>query len=244
MKNYIPDPAKSQSVSALTPPIISCYNLDIKHLKWRYLMNRYFTCLGLPGSFVLTILLSLTALLSAIIQPSIGRWLCFAAMILSSIGDIFLMRFMGLNRIFPNYFLWGAASFMIAHIIYTLSYRSLAASKSLSFFNGGVVLAAIIALCGLIYVLYTCHQRNNYSNFILVTVYLFIICINCASIFSYAWASFPKHPWTIFAAIGALSFFISDFIIGIGMLAGVNRYDHLIWWFYPIGQILIILFCR
>lgn len=207
-------------------------------------MNRYFACLGLPGSFVLTMLLSLTALLSALIRPSVARWLCFAAMFMSSIGDIFLMRFMGLDRTFPNYFIWGAASFMIAHIIYTLSYRSLAASKGLSFFNGGVVLAVIIALCGLVYVLYTCHHRNDYSNFLLVTIYLFIICINCASIFSYSWASIQNRPWTILAAVGALSFFISDFIIGIGMLADINRYNHLIWWFYPIGQILIILFCR
>lgn len=207
-------------------------------------MNKYFAFNGLPGSFVLTILLSGLALISALIQPSPARWLCFAAMFMSTIGDIFLMRFRGLNRYFPNYFIWGAAAFMIAHIIYIMAYRTLAASKGLSFFNGGVVIAILIALASLAYIIHTCIQRKNYSNLPLSVIYLAVISLNCASIFSYTWSSFLRQPWTIFASIGALSFFVSDFIIGLGLLANIVRYDHLIWWYYPIGQLLLILFCR
>ncbi|MBR6766972.1 MAG: hypothetical protein IKM02_03375, partial [Clostridia bacterium] len=176
-------------------------------------MNRYFALGGLPGSFVLTVLLSLTAFVSALINPCPARWLCFGAMLLSSVGDIFLMRFKGLNRWFPNYFIWGASAFMIAHIIYALAYRKLAASKGrLPFFNGGAVIAALAATASLVYIVYICVQRHSYSNLPLAAIYLLIISINCASVFSYAWASFPRSPWTIFAAAGAISFFVSDFI--------------------------------
>jgi len=207
-------------------------------------MNRYFAFNGLPGSFVLTLLLSGLALLSALVKPCTARWLCFAGMVMSSIGDIFLMRFRGLDRLFPNYFIWGAAAFMVAHILYTFSYRSLSASRGHRFFNGGVIFVMILSALSLIYILNVCHKRSNYSDLPLSIVYLAVISIGCCAIFSYAWASFPKRPWAILSAVGALSFFISDFIIGLGMLAGINRYSHLIWWFYPIGQILIILFCR
>lgn len=193
---------------------------------------------------MLTMLLSFTALVSALIRPCPARWLCFAAMFMSSIGDIFLMRFRGLNRYFPNYFIWGASAFMIAHILYTFSYRMLAKSHGLRFLNGGVAIAVVVALASFIYVLSACKKRHDFTNFPLVVIYLIIITINCSSIFSYAWASFLKRPWTVLAAIGALSFYISDLIIGVGMLAKIVKYDHLIWWFYPIGQFLIILFCR
>lgn len=207
-------------------------------------MNRYFACFGLPGSFVLTMLLSLLSLISALTKPCPARWLCFAAMIMSSVGDIFLMRFRGLNRWFPNYFIWGAGAFMIAHIIYAFSYRLLAKSKGFSFMNGGVVIAILMILASIFYCLYLCKGSGKYSNFPLCVIYLLVIGINCASIFSYSWAAFLKQPWSILAAVGAVSFFISDFIIGLGLLANISRYDRFIWWYYPIGQFLIILFCR
>ena len=43
------------------------------------------------------------------------------------------------------------------------------------------------------------------------------------------------------AAAGALVFFLSDLIIGMGALCQVNQFDSLIWWLYPIGQLLLIL---
>ena len=55
-------------------------------------MNRYFAWFGQPGAFVLTLLLSLFALIMALRRPQLDRWLCFGAKAFSSIGDIFLMR--------------------------------------------------------------------------------------------------------------------------------------------------------
>ena len=59
--------------------------------------------------------------------------------------------------------------------------------------------------------------------------------------FSYAWSQGFSNLLALLAAAGAVSFFVSDLFIGLGMVTGVTRYDHLIWWYYPIGQILLIL---
>ena len=49
-------------------------------------MHKYFSWFGLPGSMVLSGLLSLTALVLALCFHSKDRWLCCAAMLLSTIG--------------------------------------------------------------------------------------------------------------------------------------------------------------
>lgn len=204
-------------------------------------MNRFFAWFDLPGSFVLTMLMSALALILAILRPSRHRWLCFAAMALSSIGDIFLMRFMGLDEIFPNYFVIGAGFFMAAHVTYFFSFRSLSRSKGHKLFNGGIVAALIIAAVCLVYFTVVCAQREDFGMYPLCMIYLAAITSSCAIIFSYTRAEFKTRPVVCFASIGAVSLFLSDLIIGLGVLAGITQFDFLIWWLYPIGQILIIL---
>lgn len=205
-------------------------------------MNRYFAWFGQPGAFVLTLLLSLFALIMALRRPQLDRWLCFIAMAFSSIGDIFLMRYGGLQRYFPNYFVIGAASFAVAHLFYAAAYRTLARRKGHSFLNGGVVPAALLAVGCAVYFTRICIRRNDFGDYPLCMAYLVVIALNCAVVLSYAWAEFRKRPVAILAAAGALSFLISDLFIGLGVLAGNYRFDHLIWWYYPIGQILLIAF--
>lgn len=49
-------------------------------------MQKYFEWFGLPGSFVLSMLLSLFALVMALIFPTGDRMLCLAAMAFSTMG--------------------------------------------------------------------------------------------------------------------------------------------------------------
>lgn len=203
-------------------------------------MDQYFRCFGLPGSFVLTVLMSLYALVLAVLHPSQARLLCLAAMLMSSVGDIFLMRFKGLDRIFPNYFVIGAAFFMAAHLLYMGCYALKIRQSGAPFWNGGVIAAAAIALACFVYFTGVCARRHDFSSYPLALAYLVVITLNCACIFSYSFSAFAAHPAAIAAAAGALSFLLSDLIIGLGMLAGINRYDDLIWWLYPVGQVLII----
>jgi hypothetical protein len=92
-------------------------------------------------------------------------------------------------------------------------------------------------------VLFTMAFRQSYISTIMVTlcfVYAIIIGANCVTIFSYAWS---VRSWRSIAALGALSFFISDLIIGLNtlLIPIPDNWGDAIWWFYPIGQILILL---
>ena len=107
--------------------------------------------------------------------------------------------------------------------------------------GGGMVTAVVIAVVCLVYFTVICHQRNDFSMYFLCLLYLIVITVNCATVFSYAWSAVKKKPYLIFCAVGALSFFISDMLLGLEVLAGIYDYSFLVWWFYPIGQIIIII---
>lgn len=203
-------------------------------------MNRYFAWFGLQGSFVLTYLLSLLSLVMAIAGRKKERWLIFLAMIFSSIGDLFLMDFGDLEKIFENTFIMGAAAFMVSHVIYAFAYRRMAKKRGGKFLNGGAAAALIVCAGCAIYFANACAQRRNFSDFPLAMIYLAVIGTNLAAVFSYAWAQRKTNPLTFLAAAGAALFFASDFIIGLGMMARITKWDYLIWWLYPIGQILLI----
>lgn len=158
----------------------------------------------------------------------------------SSLGDVFMTRFMDIDLIFPNYFIIGAAFFMLAHVLYILTYRTLMKKKGYRFFNGGVTVAVLMALACLIYFTVICFRQGNLGMFFLCMAYLVVITANCSFIFSYTVSDFKARPIVILASLGALSFFVSDLIIGLGTLANINSFGYLIWWFYPIGQILLI----
>ena len=203
-------------------------------------MNKYFACFGLPGAFVLSMLMSLFALALALLSPTPARWFCFAAMALSSVGDTFLTNFKGIKNIFPNYFTIGAAFFMAAHLLYIASYGIKIRNSGAAFFNGGVILVLAAAIALYVYFIHLSISTGHKSVLPLVVVYLAIISADCMTIFSYAWSQGFSNPLAILAAVGAVSFMISDLIIGLGIAGGITKYDSLIWWYYPIGQILMI----
>lgn len=207
-------------------------------------MDDYFRWFGLPGSFVLTCLMSFLAVLLALLQPSVHRTLCAAAMILSSFGDIVLMNFRGVGTRIPvSYFYVGAGFFILAHIIYICAFSHRIRQSGTPYLNAGFAAAAVLVL--LVWIVLTVAAfrkgRIDWVMYGLCFVYMCIIGLNCATIFSFA---FSAGGWYLLAAAGALSFFVSDLIIGMVKLAGISTpaLQNGIWWFYPIGQILIILF--
>lgn len=207
-------------------------------------MDQYFQWFGLPGSFVLTCLMSLMAVVLAVFLSSPHRWLCAAAMIVSSLGDIVLMNFKNIGSRMPvPYFYVGAVLFMGAHLLYIGAFASRIRQNGWRLANAGFWTAAAFVL--LIWIVLTVFSfRVGASEpimYLLCLVYMCIIGCNCAVICSFA---FSAGGWYLIAAAGALSFFISDLIIGIDRLTGFTTpaLQEGIWWFYPIGQILIILF--
>lgn len=208
-------------------------------------MDKFFeiSALNLPGAFVLTCLMSLLAIILALVFRTTDRTLCVFAMLLSSVGDILLMNFRGLNKLIPDNFFVGAGFFIAAHIIYMLAFGSLIKNGGYKFFNAGAF--AGIALIVVVFVFFTYltfkNEKFDAKMYIMFVLYLLIIGANCCTIFSYSVSAFKARPAAILAAIGALSFFLSDCFIGMNSLAGISGFGKYIWWFYPIGQLLILI---
>ena len=206
-------------------------------------MHKYFSWFGLPGSMVLSGLLSLTALVLALVFRTKDRSLCFAAMFLSTFGDLFMANFPSVSEKLPiPSFFVGATFFIFAHIVYIFAYHSLIRENAYTFINPGFWAAVgFVLFCGVL-VIIKCFRNGNvpWAMLILCVIYMCIIGLNCATIFSFAWS--VKSIRSI-VALGALSFFLSDLIIGVEALTGYTT-DFLwsmIWWLYPIGQVLIIV---
>ena len=107
-------------------------------------MDKFFRWFGLPGAVVLTALLSTTALLRALFVPSAVHWLCFAAMLCSSAGDLFLAHLKALTSRIKNCFTIGCIWFMISHSLYALCYGMKSADLGMPVFNVGAVIALLI----------------------------------------------------------------------------------------------------
>lgn len=204
-------------------------------------MNRFFGCFGLPGSLVLTGLMSLLAFVLALVFPTPARWLCLAAMLFSSVGDIFLMHHPVIEKKFPNYFTYGAVSFMVAHVFYALCYAGMIRRSGAAIINPGVGCMVVITLVIAVWFIMSARKLGRMDRLPLILVYIVMITLDTSMALSYAWSQGLHHPLAWLAAVGALSFLFSDLIIGLRVVMEDTRLEHLIWWYYPIGQILLIL---
>lgn len=196
-------------------------------------MDKYFKIGNLPGTAVLTILLSLFALLLALLFPSRHRTLVFLAMVISSIGDFLLMS---TEKNSALRFILGAVAFMLAHVLYAFAYGSRLTPLSL---NAGVIFTLSVFVLGAIAILYMYNKGNaSAATLVLVLIYFLVICIANLAVSLY---TFSVGGLAIFALIGSVCFILSDFFIGMSLLVQNSSTGHLIWWFYPIGQLLLIL---
>lgn len=196
-------------------------------------MDKYFKIGNLPGTAVLTVFLSLLALILALLFPSRHRTLVFLAMFVSSIGDFLLMS-TGKNGSLR--FLLGAAAFMIAHILYAFAYGSRLTPFSL---NAGIIFTLSVFVLGSVAILYMYNKGNaSATTLALVLIYFLVICIANLAVNLY---TFSVGGLAVFALIGSVCFILSDFFIGMNLLVQNGSAGHLIWWFYPIGQLLLIL---
>ena len=205
-------------------------------------MDKYFRWFGLPGAVVLTSLLSAFALFRAVAAPTPMRFVCFAAMALSSVGDVFLAHLKSLHARFRNCFLIGAVFFMAAHLLYVLAYgMKLFHTAGALPWNTGTTAALLIGLSAFCLLLTLSIKSGRTKNLSLIAVYLFIILLNCSAVFTYAFAQGFSSPSAVCAALGVLSFLLSDLVIGLNLAGNIHRFDRFLWWLYPIGQALLIL---
>lgn len=212
-------------------------------MKGIIIVTRFFRWFGLPGRFVLTLLMSGLSVLLAFYFPSVPHFIAAGAMLLSSLGDILLMNFRPVTRLLPfRGFKAGSAVFTLAHLTYASAFGYKIYKSKLSFFNAGVVIAfAIFVTLVLLTVILTFLRHSDGINMLAPgMIYLLVISINCAAIFSCA---FSMGGLAIVSSVGILSFLTSDYFIMLDKVCGVDSktLNELIWWFYPIGQILLLV---
>ncbi len=191
---------------------------------------------------IISISLVIFAFILFCIRPSAtDAKICLLAMFFSFLGDLSL-NCMPINKR-PYYLLYtGAAFFMIAHLLYAAAYYWLICVSNNVFFNLGASLACtFIVLLFIASVAFTIYSKSKpkVMTIIVFCLYTLIIATNFVTIYSYSWS------FSAISFIGALSFLISDFIIGIETVFKIKSKTlrKLVWIFYPIGQILIIA-CR
>lgn len=118
------------------------------------------------------------------------------------------------------------------------------------------ILVGALCLYALLLFLGICMYRKDYRYWWLIVAYVCLIGVNCTVVFSYAWAHVSQTEicltgmemsWylkriysAIGAAVGAMSFLISDVCLGLNRVAGMKGVFKFVWIFYPIGQFLLI----
>lgn len=181
------------------------------------------------------------AFISYVVRPeALDSKICLVAMLFSFIGDLSLNGMPLEKR--PQLLMYaGAVFFMVAHLVYAGAY-SLLISDSYEFINLGAIIAyAFMVLFLLVSIICVKISKQSLGIPMIVVfgIYIIIIGINFITICSYSWSA------KALSFIGALSFLISDFIIGAETVFAIksDTLRKLVWIFYPIGQFLIIT-CR
>lgn len=210
-------------------------------MKTRFKLMDYIPLISNRTKIEISMFLVVFAYLSYVVHPeSLDTTFCFIAMFFSFIGDISLNGMPLEKR--PNWLMYtGAASFMVAHLLYAKAYYVLI-KDSYEFFNAGMIISSVfMVLFLLVSIICVIKSKQSLKALMLVIfgIYIFIIGINFITICSYSWSA------KALSFIGALSFLISDFIIGIETVFKIksSTLRKLVWVFYPIGQFLIIT-CR
>lgn len=169
------------------------------------------------------------------------RRICLIAMLFSFIGDICL-NCMPINKRPHKLLYTGAFFFMIAHLVYASAYTFMIHNTGKEFVTPGAYIAyAIMVIIFLVSIIciYITRTTTKFPMIVVFLLYLTIVSMNFITICSYSY-SFKSLSF-----IGAASFLISDYIIGIETIFKIksNTLRKLVWIFYPIGQILILI-CR
>jgi uncharacterized membrane protein YhhN len=161
-------------------------------------------------------------------------------MMFSFIGDFALNYSTSPSERPFEWFLVGGVSFVAAHIFYCISYIIKASIKGISFFNVGALIVFVMMIVITIYFLVKAKEMRRSKLFIFATIYLWLTSVNYMVVISYA-VSIKSIESIV--ALGGLSFLASDVIIGLEQLTGLKSKTarELVWWLYPIGQIILII---
>lgn len=186
-------------------------------------------------------LLSLLAVILFLRNRREERQLCMVAMILSSIGDVFMTDVLKLGSAST---IPGAVFFILAHIVYAVCFFRAGKKKQCRIVNNGFIVGAcLIAFSvALLTILMFVTTGQMQSMYVPLLGYLAFIGLNLISQFSYG---FSRKGKFYFLPVAMTLFLVSDLLVFLPMLAIVQEsviYNLLIWVLYLPAQLLIILF--
>ncbi len=207
-------------------------------------MNRWFDKIPIlgerfSGKIILSFLMLLLSGFLFVAIKSSDKIICVLGMVFAFMGDIFLNY--PPNDLKDEFdILLGGSAFAMAHLIYCISYAIKITRNGFSYFNFGVVFAIILLLAITVYFIYKTKNTSKKKRLYMAIAYLWITGINYITIFSY---SFSAKSIESLAMLGGILFLASDVIIGLEKLNNLKSKlaRELVWWLYPIGQMLIII---
>ena len=193
-------------------------------------MDKYFAWFGLPGSLVLTTLLSITAIALTICFRTKDRKIAASAIVCCSMDDIMLAGYFGMDELIGSgAFYVGDGIFSGGHLIYIAAYMVQISVNDYTYKNkgfwGGIVFTTTVFVVITVYMV----ANGTFPGITMYGICILYACIigaDLSTIWSFSYSACSKKS---VAELGVLVFFISDLIIGIGKLCGINYFDVSIW---------------
>ena len=188
---------------------------------------------------IMTALLSLTAVILFLIFRTSARRDCMTAMLLSSVGDMFMVNVFGLGQ-FSTYI--GAAMFIAAHIVYGGCFLKLSKATGKKYINSGFIVGLVIMIASalLLGVLaFTVPAEPKPIMFALILIYIAAIAYNVCGNFSYG---FNAKGIRLILPAAVLVFYVTDVFIFFDMLGINSDLRQFVWYAYPLAQLALILF--
>lgn len=190
------------------------------------------------AKLVISIILSVTAVVLFIILRGRERRNTMIAMLLCTLGDVFMIDTFGLGDIstYP-----GAAFFIAAHIVYAITFMKASKTKGYKIKNPGMIIGIVVTVVGAIILAVAMFAKTGkmQSMFLPILVYLAIIGWNLSCQFSYA---VSEKGLRFFLVAGMFLFLISDLAIFLAMVNVMPEHNDFVWLTYIPAQLILILF--
>lgn len=191
------------------------------------------------AKMIMTAILSITAILLFVFLGGRSRRECMIAMLLSTIGDVFMVDGV-INWEYSTFV--GAAMFIAAHIVYAGCFVKNINERGYTYcnkgFNAGLWLMILSAVI-LGVLAFTIPEKPAVLMFFLILIYIAVIGYNLCSQFSFAYSA--KGVFYVLPVAITL-FYLTDIFIFFDMLDIEHSTRNLVWYGYPLAQLAIILF--
>lgn len=192
---------------------------------------------------ICTGLLSALAIVLFILnRKSKARLYCMIAMLFGSIGDIFMTNAVQIDETVSTVI--GAFAFITDHLFFTNVYYVMMKEKGIKLINKGFIaglIAGIVPIIVIDILGFVLVENPVYLFLILVPGYVAVISFHIACNFAYGWEI--KSWRSIILALGITLFYVTDLWIFISMFNINPAPMSWVWHFYPLAQLILILFC-